>query len=68
MIMVRTHYPTTHGCGAQEKKKKMGILKYGFNYQASPDKLHEYINLVEKHKQKWSYLTTKTPNLRLQLF
>jgi len=50
--MVRTHYPTTHACGAEENQKKMGILKYGFHDQATPDELHKYVQLHGKPYSK----------------
>jgi hypothetical protein len=46
--MVRTDYPTTHACGAEGNQKKMGILKYGFYDQATPDELHKYVQLHGK--------------------
>jgi hypothetical protein len=50
--MVRTHYPTAHACGAEENQKKMGILKYGFYDQATPDELHKYVQLHGKPYSK----------------
>jgi hypothetical protein len=50
--MVRAHLTTTHACGAEENQKKMGILKYGFHDQATPDELHKYVQLHGKPYSK----------------
>jgi hypothetical protein len=58
--LARTLYPTTRACGAEENQKKTNILEYGFHDQATPEELHEYVELREKPYSKMGLFDRQT--------